>query len=176
MSDFTPAIKQQARKLAFFKCCYCIERQGDDVHHLIPKEEGGPGTLDNAILLCVQCHANYGHRPEKREQLRQARDHWYEIAAARYGPATLLELEKVDALRGDISAVKNMLRNLTDQMLGNLERGSTSPADVANVASTIVSSMTASAQLYQGPDINKVRHVTYDTKTGKITDVTDDDK
>jgi 5-methylcytosine-specific restriction endonuclease McrA len=28
---------------------------GQEVHHLLPKEEGGPGTLDNAIFLCVQC-------------------------------------------------------------------------------------------------------------------------
>ena len=57
-SDFSEATKEQARRLAFFKCCYCHERPGDDVHHLIPKEEDGIGELNNAILLCVQCHAD----------------------------------------------------------------------------------------------------------------------
>ncbi len=72
-SPFSESVKVEARRLAFFRCCYCHDKQGDQVHHLLPQEEDGPGVLDNAILLCVQCHADYGHRADKRRQLREAR-------------------------------------------------------------------------------------------------------
>jgi hypothetical protein len=38
------------------------------------------------MLLCAQCHSTYGHTRDKRKQLQQARDHWYEVAADKYGP------------------------------------------------------------------------------------------
>ena len=142
-SDFSDATKEQARRLAFFKCCYCHERLGDDVHHLIPKEEGGIGELDNAILLCVQCHADYGHRPEKRTQLRQARDHWYEIVERRYAPVALHQVEEFNALRTDMQQMKNEFRRLTEVVIGNFERGSTGASDVVNIASTMISSIVA---------------------------------
>jgi HNH endonuclease len=120
-TDFPENVKLQARRLAFFKCCYCHDRPGDDVHHLIPKEEGGPGELDNAILLCVQCHADYGHRSEKRAQLRQARDHW----------------------QSNVQEMSNQLRFLTETIIGRFEAGSTGTSDVVNIASTMISSIVA---------------------------------
>jgi len=62
---------------------------GDDVHHLVPMSEGGQGELDNAILLCVRCHHLYGEHSEKRSQLRQARDLWYEFARDMYSPTDI---------------------------------------------------------------------------------------
>lgn len=139
--DFTDAVKLQARRLAFFRCCYCHDRQGDDVHHLIPKEDGGLAELENAILLCVQCHADYGHRSDKRAQLRQARDHWYEIVAKRYSPVALGRVEQLNAIRSDIRQMSAQLRALTETVIGNFERGSTGASDVANIASTMISSI-----------------------------------
>ena len=66
-ADFQESVKSQARRLAAFRCCYCRELMGDHVHHIIPKEKGGTNDLDNTMLLCVQCHTNYGHRPDKRK-------------------------------------------------------------------------------------------------------------
>jgi hypothetical protein len=157
-THFSDNVKLQARRLAFFRCCYCHERPGDDVHHLVPKEEGGLGELDNAILLCVQCHADYGHRPEKRAQLRQARDHWYEIVARRYAPVALHQVEEFNALRSDVSQMSKQLRFLTETVIGRFEAGSTGASDVVNIASTMISSIVApptASVRFQGlvPDI-----------------------
>lgn len=42
-SDFPDVVKLEARKRAGFKCCYCREHMGDDVHHIQPKEEVAKG-------------------------------------------------------------------------------------------------------------------------------------
>lgn len=141
--DFTLETKEQARRLAFFRCCFCHDRPGDDVHHLTPKEEGGRGELENAILLCVQCHADYGHRPEKRAQLRQARNHWYEIVERRYAPVALHQVEEFNALRNDVRQMSGQLRLLTETLIGRLVDGSTGANEVVNVASTMISSFAA---------------------------------
>lgn len=151
-SDFSEATKAQARRLAFFKCCYCHERPGDDVHHVLPKEEGGSAELDNAILLCVQCHADYGHRFEKRAQLRQARDHWYEIVERRYAPVALHQVEEFNALRSDVHQMSNQLRFLTETIIGRFQAGSTGASDVVNIASTMISSLTAPSRFMAGKD------------------------
>ena len=35
--------------------------------------------MDNAAPLCSRCHDLYGGNPEKRKQIRQMRDNWYEM-------------------------------------------------------------------------------------------------
>jgi len=151
-SDFSEAIKLEARRLAFFRCCYCHDQQGDDVHHLVPKEEGGEGTIDNAIFLCVRCHSNHGHRPEKRAQLQQARDHWYEIVAERYAPVALHQVEEFNALRSDVDQMSSQLRFLTETIIGRFEKGSTGASDVVNIASTMISSLTSPSHFMAGTD------------------------
>jgi hypothetical protein len=86
-TGFADAVILEARQRAHFRCCYCRERPGDEVHHLIPRAEGGPDTIENAVLLCAQCHTVYGHNRDKRKQLQQARDHWYDVAARMYAPS-----------------------------------------------------------------------------------------
>jgi hypothetical protein len=170
MAEFLPAIKEQARRLAFFKCCYCHERQGDHVHHLQPQEDGGDGSLDNAVLLCVLCHDRYGHRSDKRQQLRQARDQWYEIVADRYGAPDVAKLEStIGKMAGDISDIKHTLRSLTEQVIGNYERGSTGTSDIENVASSMVSSIVAPSPFRS----NRTRRISYDVISGQLTDTTD---
>src|SRR4051812_17585777 len=108
-ADFSESVKLQARRLAFFRCCYCLERPGDEVHHLVPKEEGGPNTLDNAVLLCAQCHSTYGHTRDKRKQLQQARDHWYEVAANKYGPRAVdLQSPAGHPSGGDVTTIESL--------------------------------------------------------------------
>jgi hypothetical protein len=142
-SDFSESIKLQARRLAGFRCCYCRERPGDDIHHLTPKEEGGLGTLDNAILLCVQCHADYGHRSDKSKQLRQARDDWHEIVARRYAPV-LGQIEAFNALTDNVEQMKMELRRLTETVISRFEQGTTDLGDVQNIASTMISTLSGS--------------------------------
>jgi hypothetical protein len=49
-----------------------------EVHHIQPESEGGPDTLDNAAALCASCHDLFGGNPEKRKQIRQMRDDWWQ--------------------------------------------------------------------------------------------------
>lgn len=34
-----------------------------DVHHVIPRSKGGKNTIENAIMLCPNCHAKRHRRP-----------------------------------------------------------------------------------------------------------------
>jgi hypothetical protein len=39
-----------------YHCYICGKPTNLHVHHIIPREEGGPHTLDNLITLCGGCH------------------------------------------------------------------------------------------------------------------------
>src|SRR5262249_7387839 len=121
-TPFPDSVKLQARKLAAFKCCYCRDRMGDDVHHLTPQEEGGEGVVENAILLCAQCHADYGHRKDKRGQLKQARDDWYEIVERRYTKRNVDEVSALEdlATKQDLVGIENRLTGTFYSLVGSL--------------------------------------------------------
>jgi hypothetical protein len=96
---FTETLKAKIRRKAHLACCLC-KAIGVEVHHIVPQEEGGPDTEDNAAPLCPSCHEIYGANPQKRKFIREARDLWFEICARRYAP---------DADRLD--EIKNLLHN-----------------------------------------------------------------
>jgi hypothetical protein len=148
--DFSDPVKLEARRLAFFRCCYCREKMGDHVHHLTPKEEGGSRELDNAILLCVQCHADYGHRSDKRAQLRQARDQWYEIVAKRYKHA---DLDQVQHIASDVAQIKENLQSLSAMIITRLNANTMSPSDAGIVVSTMVSSLATPVRYTRDPNL-----------------------
>jgi len=70
---------------------------GVDVHHIIPEQEGGPDTEDNAAPLCPSCHERYGANPQKRKFIREARDFWYDTCERRYAsdPQRLDEMTRL---------------------------------------------------------------------------------
>jgi tetratricopeptide (TPR) repeat protein len=86
--SFSPSAKQEALVRSRRRCCVCHEFAGrsSSVHHVVPKAEGGPDTLDNAIVLCLQCHAEAGHYNPKHpignkyspQELRRHRDLWWQ--------------------------------------------------------------------------------------------------
>lgn len=80
---FSEALKLKVKKSAHFSCCLC-RAVAVEVHHIIPQEESGPDTIDNAAPLCPTCHELYGANPTKRKFLREARDFWYDICSKRY--------------------------------------------------------------------------------------------
>ena len=69
------------------RCCICKKFTGLNIelHHIIPKNDGGEDTYDNAIPLCFDCHADVGHyntqHPKGTKyspaELRGHRDEWY---------------------------------------------------------------------------------------------------
>ncbi|MEM7599809.1 MAG: HNH endonuclease signature motif containing protein [Verrucomicrobiota bacterium] len=80
---FPESVKTTVRRKAHFHCCLC-KALGVEIHHIIPQEEDGPDTEDNAAPLCPSCHETYGANPQKRKFIREARDLWYEICEKRF--------------------------------------------------------------------------------------------
>jgi hypothetical protein len=71
-----------------------------EVHHIVPQSEGGSDDLDNACPLCAYCHDLIGGNPDKRKQLRQMRDWWYQICEDRL---TNVEIIKINARLDEIA-------------------------------------------------------------------------
>ena len=38
-------------------CRVCETKRGDEMHHLVPRAQGGEDTADNIVPLCFNCHA-----------------------------------------------------------------------------------------------------------------------
>lgn len=60
--SFPEKIKTEALLKCKRYCCYCEEYKGRDieVHHIVPKSDGGEDSFDNAIPLCFGCHSEIG--------------------------------------------------------------------------------------------------------------------
>ena len=75
------------------RCCICHRFCGVkmETDHIVPAADGGPDTIDNAIPVCFECHAeihSYNDRhPRGRkfrpEELGQHKQQWLEICKAR---------------------------------------------------------------------------------------------
>ena len=110
---FSETLKKEVRRKAHFRCCLCKEFD-IEVHHILPEEEGGPDTEDNAAPLCGKCHNIYGANPTKRKMVREARDHWYEICDTRYAS----DADRLDEIQTDIKAfVASRLSHSTEDIL-----------------------------------------------------------
>ena len=134
---FPEKTKLQVKKKSAFRCCRCHEI-GIDVHHIIPESEGGPNSIDNAAPLCQNCHDRFGANPEKRKELIQMRDWWYEVVKEKY----VGESEKIKEINDLVIAIqkqqvthsqqledmKNKLMRKLDELKGSSEEvaGSTS--------------------------------------------------
>lgn len=79
---FSEKTKLIAKKSACFHCVIC-HRAFVEVHHIVPQSEGGSDDIENAVALCAGCHDLYGGNPEKRKQIREMRNHWYELMEKR---------------------------------------------------------------------------------------------
>jgi len=74
---FSEKTKLEVKRRAHFRCCLC-RNIGVEIHHIIPSEEDGPNTEENAAPLCPSCHETWGGNTKKRKFIREARDFWYE--------------------------------------------------------------------------------------------------
>ncbi len=83
--SFSESLKLEVKRKAHFTCCWCNVRDNKvDVHHIVPQAEGGPDTEDNAAPLCGSCHDKYGNNPDLRKEIKNRRDHWYELCERRF--------------------------------------------------------------------------------------------
>jgi len=90
---FSETTKLSVKKKTDFTCCWCRDlRNKVEIHHIVPQVEGGSDDEDNAAPLCGSCHNLLGENPGLRKEIRQRRDHWYEICSKRletqYQPPT----------------------------------------------------------------------------------------
>ncbi len=83
---------KDVRDLAIVKshrrCCVCHEfgERSVNVHHIVQEADGGPNTIENAICLCLRCHAEAGHFNPRHPmgtkysptELRAHRDQWWQ--------------------------------------------------------------------------------------------------
>lgn len=89
---FSPSVRREALIAAARYCCVCHRYKGVkvEVHHIVPESQGGFNDLENAIVLCFDCHADAGHyNPEhprgtkfSPDELRNARDSWHMMVSA----------------------------------------------------------------------------------------------
>lgn len=116
---FSESTKISVRRRSHFLCCLC-HSLGVEVHHIIPHEEGGLDTAENAAPLCPTCHGIYGSNSSKRKFIREARDLWYEICEKRFASASdtideIVNLLKYVATKSDLeNAVKEITRVFTE--------------------------------------------------------------
>ena len=71
------------------RCCVCHRFCGVKIEtdHIVPRGEGGPDSIDNAIPVCFECHAEIHSYNDKHprgrkfrpEELRGHKKHWLDI-------------------------------------------------------------------------------------------------
>ena len=88
---FSEATKLEAKRRAHFSCVVC-HQPFVEVHHIIPQAAGGSDDLENAAPLCASCHDLLGGNPDKRKQIREMRDLWYELCETRFRDSPTLKL------------------------------------------------------------------------------------
>lgn len=77
-AEKTPPAPQSLKDDLYFeradKCCEWCDVQVDspDVHHIKPREEGGPNRRQNLIVLCPNCHRKADRGMISRSKLRRA--------------------------------------------------------------------------------------------------------
>ena len=135
---FSAQIKLEVKQKAAFRCCRC-QSIGVQVHHIIPEEKDGSDEMDNAAPLCPNCHDYYGSNPDKRKEITQMRDWWYEKAPSLYtfglNPTQLRQINdnlvsisqaqnKQDLkYQQEFSDLKSMLRPVLDRLIDNMTPG-----------------------------------------------------
>lgn len=122
---FPETLKLLVRRRAHFRCCVC-RSVGVEIHHIVPQEESGPDTEDNAAPLCPSCHELYGANPTKRKFIREARDFWFETCASTQ-VTTGLTLSQLTSTF-DSLASKNDIADLKALIETALDRGVSEPA------------------------------------------------
>lgn len=137
MPGFSQAIREQVLVQAARHCSVCqrYKAVGIEVHHIVPRAEGGEDTEDNAIALCFDCHMAAGHYNPKHpkgtkfspNELRGHKEQWRRIVAsgaissAESSEELLVTCRHV--ITSDQSALQNVLQlEKTNLPFGDFER------------------------------------------------------
>ncbi len=147
--SFSEKTKLEVRQKAAFQCCRCHEI-GIDVHHIIPEADNGPNEFDNAAPLCQNCHDRFGANPEKRKEIRQMRDWWYEVVKEKYygDPPAFQKLNDLllriqDTQQNQTTAMKDVKAEIfsrLEEIKINLGKDKNStPSQIRHIASEFIS-------------------------------------
>lgn len=138
---FPESLKLDVKHKAAFRCCRC-QAIGVEIHHVVPKAEGGADTNENAAPLCAKCHSDFGDNPLKRKEIREMRDWWYQrvsTQASLTDPHFGVLEEKLDALlvkqaqsSSELDEIKKVLLSYASVLIDKI--------DITNVRA-VVSSM-----------------------------------
>jgi HNH endonuclease len=56
VDGFSESLKEAVKKRDNYHCYVCGNDNNLEVHHMIPRRNGGSHTMDNLITLCCRCH------------------------------------------------------------------------------------------------------------------------
>jgi 5-methylcytosine-specific restriction endonuclease McrA len=141
---FTEAVKLEAKQKAHFACVVC-RQPFVEVHHILPQANGGSNDLDNAAPLCASCHDLFGGNPDKRKQIREMRDLWYELCATRFKDSPSIQLNKnIDEIKtvqsehgAMLSGIKGLLENFYTAQTAQISTAITS-SQVSSVSGVCI--------------------------------------
>src|SRR5687768_566859 len=110
------------------RCCLCLRWCGQrmQIHHIIPDSEGGAGTAENGIPVCLDCHAeiesksNMGRRFSAAELVIR-RDRWFDVVRDR--PEVLLAASQSQSETGPLEALLAELEFNLASVSGHSEEG-----------------------------------------------------
>ena len=131
---FSEAIKLKLKKKAHFSCCLC-KALGIEIHHIIPQEEKGPDTEDNAAPLCPSCHETYGANSQKRKFIREARNFWYEICEKRYASDSD-RIDEIKSLLENTISYDDLL-DLKEELLSHIKFDIDAPRSEAEIVTAV---------------------------------------
>ncbi|MCD2172964.1 HNH endonuclease [Rhizobium sp. C4] len=85
--SFSSSVKKQLMVDSARRCCVCHRYKGVgvEVHHIIPRADGGEDSYDNGIVLCFDCHCAAGHYNTNHprgtkfspDELRGHKERWF---------------------------------------------------------------------------------------------------
>lgn len=103
-------------------CCVCHKFCGSkiEIHHIVPRSEGGEDTFENAIALCFDCHAEIGaynpKHPKGRKfspsELRRHRDQWLKLCSSISPFRTIEGLPHITLTENDLEDFNAMFEKL----------------------------------------------------------------
>lgn len=72
-NDFNAAVRAHIRERDGERCVLC-GKPGREVHHILPRAQGGLGTADNGVCLDGICHHQAHRQPTVAKQLQRFRE------------------------------------------------------------------------------------------------------
>jgi len=126
---FPPDVVERLLVACHRHCCICHKPAGTkmEIHHILPKSQGGEDTEDNGIPLCFDCHAEVAaydpqHPKGKRftpSELKRHKEQWFAICSRTPWDSTL-------RVR---SGVRSKIERLDDSIFSGLRLEDPGPAE-----------------------------------------------